>query len=61
MMQTDCLLQDFILKETKGGALQRESENENECEEKKRVIMSAFAPILTLFFVAKIGEVSNFL
>ena len=30
MMQTDCLLQDFILKETKGGALQRE--REIECE-----------------------------
>ena len=33
MMQTDCLLQDFILKETKGGALQRE--RENECEKKE--------------------------
>ena len=32
MMQTDCLSQDFILKETKRGALQNENENENECE-----------------------------
>ena len=49
----------FILRETNLGALQSvsENENENECEEKKRVIMSAFAPILTLFFVDLIGEV----
>jgi hypothetical protein len=47
----------FILRETNLGALQSVSENENECEEKKRVIMSAFAPILTLFFVDRIGEI----
>ena len=39
MMQTDCLSPGFILRETKRGALQRESVNENECEEKKRAML----------------------
>ena len=58
MMQTDCLLQDFILKETKGEALQRESENECEKKESNNVRFRSHSHSL---FVAKIGEVSNFL